>query len=388
MAKVMLPSSMQKGDRDGGFLGRQSLRTFAWQASSLWPLTPAPTWLCDRGFYPYRDSDPFVNLPDLGAFEWLRDCHDHERFGHTNGAALVDPLTGWIVEEPARLLRHGRVDMHAISLPGFTSYLRARYRGACVQNVGEIVSLRDAAEMNYYHFLVDIIGGRLRLADELGLFPGTAILIGRRAFEERRYVRDAIRIMGIHRDQILIQENLPGSSKWIRSKRLYFADPPRQSLRNYQYVRRVLRVPDSDRSSQRRIFLIREPRYGRGINNIDAVMQTAHRFGFEVIQTGDRSLEEQQEIFSASRYVVGIHGAGLANLIFRNNADCSVLEIYPPSVRRPRFNFYFMAKVLGFHHQFMQASDGPQGAVLNYKSNFDVDVDKLALAIERILATT
>jgi capsular polysaccharide biosynthesis protein len=324
----------------------------------------------------------------LGAFEWLRDWEDHERFGYTNGPALVDPATGWIVEDPARLLRHGRIDINSISPPSIIDYCRVRYRNNRVQDVGEVISLRDAAEMNYYHFLVDIIGGRLRLANELGLFPSIPVLVGRRVLEERRYVRDAIQLMGIHRDQIVIQENLPCSAKWIRSKRVYFADPPRQSLANLEYVRRVLRVPDSDRASERRIFLIREPTFGRGINNIEAVMQIAKRFGFEIVQTGDRSMEDQQEIFSASRYVVGIHGAGLTNLIFRKNAACSVLEIYPPSVKRPRFNFYFMAKALGFHHQFMLASATPQDATLNYKSNFDVDVDNLSLALEGMLANT
>jgi hypothetical protein len=47
-----------------------------------------------------------------------------------------------------------------------------------------------------------------------------------------------------------------------------------------------------------------------------------------------------------------------------------------------------MAKALGFHHQFMLASATPQDATLNYKSNFDVDVDNLSLALEGMLANT
>lgn len=361
------------------------MNSLGWRVCSLWPLTPDPTWLCDRTRHPYRDGEPFASLPGLGAFEYLRDCDDHERFGYTNGAALVDPSSGWIVQEPARLLQAGRIDIHSLLLPSCLDYLRVRCRRDGVQDVAEVISLRDAAEHNYYHFLIDIIGGRLRLADELGLFPRVPILVGRSALKQRRYVRDIIRLMGLDRDQVVIQENLPGAAKWIRSKRLYFADPSRQSLANYDYVRRALRVPDSDRASQRRIFLIREPRYGRGISNLDAVRQVAKRFGFEIIQTGDRSIEEQQEMFSASRYVIGIHGAGLANLVFRKNAACSVLEIYPPSAKRPRFHFYYMAKVLGFQYEFMLASAAPEDAVQSYKSNFDIDIDRLSSAMERML---
>jgi hypothetical protein len=76
--------------------------------------------------------------------------------------------------------------------------------------------------VNCYHFLVDIIGARLRLADELGLFPNAPILIGRRVFEEQRNCREAIRLMEIPEDQIVIEDDRPGSAWWARSERLYF----------------------------------------------------------------------------------------------------------------------------------------------------------------------
>jgi capsular polysaccharide biosynthesis protein len=360
--------------------------------AARWPWTPAPTFLRNRTFQPFHEDEPFASLSDLGRFQWIRDCKDQERFGYTGGPALVDPTSGWIVQEPARLLRHGRIDIHTVSPPNFLGYCRSRCRHQAVHDVGEIISLRDAAEVNYYHFLIDIIGGRLRLADELGLFPNVPILVGRRVFEERRYCREVIRLMEIPDDLIVIQDDRPASAWWARSERLYFAHTPQRSQENLHYLRRALRVPDSNPAASRRIFLIREQRYGRGIRNLEAVVQVANHFGFEIIGTAEKSIEQQREIFSDARYVVGIHGAGLTNLIFRKNAPCSLLEIFPPWVTHPRTHYYYISRVLGFNHDLLLdssvSSERLSGRAFDYKGNFDIDIDNLTAALRRMLDNT
>jgi hypothetical protein len=367
---------------------RMQGNALCWRMASHWPWASSPTFLRNSRFKPFLEHEPFASKADLGPFEWQRDLQDHERFGYTNGPAYVDPQTGLIVEEPARLLRYGKIDIHSVLPPSFPAFCKARLRQAEIRDVGEVIKLRDSAEVNYYHFMIDIIGGSLRLADELGLFPGLPILMGRRVFEERRYCRDVIRLMEISEEQIIFQDNRPGSAWWARSERLCFADPPRRSLENLRYLWRALRVPDSDTASKRRIFLIREPKYGRGIKNLDQVVEVANRFGFEIFGTADMSIEQQRDVFSEARYVIGVHGAGLTNLFFRKNAACSLLEIFPPSVNHPRSHFYFMAEVLGFHYDLLLGPGGGNRAPLDYKGNFDIDIANLTSAIRRMLDQT
>jgi hypothetical protein len=96
--------------------------------AARWPWTLAPIVLRNRTSQPFHEDEPFASLSEIGRFQWLRDYEDQERFGYTSGPALVDPTSGWIVQEPARLLRYGRIDIHTVSLLNFLGYCRARYR--------------------------------------------------------------------------------------------------------------------------------------------------------------------------------------------------------------------------------------------------------------------
>ena len=51
--------------------------------------------------------------------------------------------------------------------------------------------------------------------------------------------------------------------------------------------------------------------------------------GFEVFDPGRHSFEEQIEAFSEAEAVVGVHGAGLTNILFAPEG-CRVLELFPP----------------------------------------------------------
>lgn len=71
------------------------------------------------------------------------------------------------------------------------------------------------------------------------------------------------------------------------------------------------------------------------------------REGFDEVFTDGMSLSEQIEIFASSTHVIGIHGAGMANLAFCNPGT-HVLEIFPESLAT--LAFWFVSKAGGLNY--------------------------------------
>ena len=57
------------------------------------------------------------------------------------------------------------------------------------------------------------------------------------------------------------------------------------------------------------------------------------------------SIAEQIELFYDADYVIGVHGAGLVNIIF--SSQINVLEIFPTSYVIPHY-FYLSKSYFGF----------------------------------------
>ncbi|MEN9919207.1 MAG: hypothetical protein RL662_1643, partial [Bacteroidota bacterium] len=65
------------------------------------------------------------------------------------------------------------------------------------------------------------------------------------------------------------------------------------------------------------------------ILNNEAIENYLDAFGFESVDTEGMTLLEQIQLFSNSKVVIGIHGAGLANIIYRFGRPLHVIEIFP-----------------------------------------------------------
>ena len=92
------------------------------------------------------------------------------------------------------------------------------------------------------------------------------------------------------------------------------------------------------------------------------------------------SLPEQIHLLANSRYVIGIHGAGLTNMLFRGGRPLSLLEIYPPGDYYP-FHYVLMASQMGYTYDGMIGTPGEQ----IYSGSFRVDSEELRIRVANLL---
>ena len=119
----------------------------------------------------------------------------------------------------------------------------------------------------------------------------------------------------------------------------------------------------------RRLFISRQGASSRRCLNEAALFALLAPQGFERLQLETLPVKEQLEAFAAAAVVVGVHGAGLTNLV-ACRPGATVLELLPGD---GPFNHYFlMASVLGLRHGHL-IGQRPDPA----RDDFRVDPDQL-----------
>jgi hypothetical protein len=339
-----------------------------------------------------RTSRPFTSVDRQSTSEEVlrtlldpwRDWEQREKIAAFTGAAFIEPGGGWIICRPWHLVTTCLIDWPTARKPSFRGHFIARLPGkGRVREESRLIHLRDWGETNYWHFLNDILGGRLRLADEAGVDRNVPLLIGSGALQQR-FVQEILRDTRIGRRRFVVQED-----DLVRCREVIHFETPRHSIKNIDFVLRCLGVPGG-KPGNKRVFLSRRRESRRSIENSADIEELCRTWGFEVVDTENLPLAEQIKLFSQVRYLVGVHGAGLANIMFRRGAELSLLEIFPSTtyikggrVYPPAVHYFWLAHACGFRYEAIFGSPKAPG---DFTSPFHVDPGALDMRIRRMLA--
>lgn len=108
-------------------------------------------------------------------------------------------------------------------------------------------------------------------------------------------------------------------------------------------------LPQRERKANRLIYISRQKAPKRRLLNEDEMIACVKGYGFEVFNLEDLSLSEQIELFYDAKCVIGLHGAGFANLVF--SSGLQVIELFPYQWVKP--SYYFLTKAVGGHYHYV-----------------------------------
>jgi len=275
------------------------------------------------------------------------------------GDCLIEPRYGYVIERPLRLIdlsmpfsewsNDPRLS-HLIGFPSVISVILALAGRRKILYEERVLSLRFYWEDNYFHFLKDVLP-RIRMANDYGVPKDIPVVVGRK-LAAQKFFQSAFPDGTIDGRRVIFQ-----GDAFVAAKEVVFARPSSDSIDDLDYVADLLGAPTAPHGS-RRIFVTRAKPRGRYIVNLHELLPILERYGVEVVDTDRLTVAEQVRLFSSAELVVGIHGAGLVNMIFRRNASCAILEIFPP--REPSTWFPRLAKRLEFGYRALYGyTDGP-----------------------------
>lgn len=211
--------------------------------------------------------------------------------------------------------------------------------------VAEALWVHDDWSGNYFHWLTDVLP-KLQAWCDAGeacrqvLLPENLL--------KKAYVRESLDLLNFQ--AISFQQN------HIKIERLVVIGPtaPTGNFRAGLLKRLVdqMRAAKGERV-HRLIYISRADAAKRFLRNEADLEPVLAAHGVESVQLEGCSLEDQIELFGYCKLLVGLHGAGLTNMLWMP-AGGHVLEIR--SRNDSHNNCYFaMASALGHHYSYLQA---------------------------------
>jgi glycosyltransferase involved in cell wall biosynthesis len=330
-----------------------------------------------------RHANPFLALnPSLsnyskevqeGLTPWTTPAWTQDEYIFVfNKPGCIEPDRGWAMTFDRKLIYPslGFARAPYVRKPDLLkSYLYKRK--TCRLNA--IISLRDTGEENYFHFFNDVIP-KLYLLRDHGLNLREFTVVVTKKLYAKEYFKAVVENSWLNDLAWYVQDD-----EWIQFKKAVFCKPFTHTKKYFVEIFNVLK-PSGQPNENRRIFLNRDRRSLRFIENLEALQPVLSAYGFEVVDSGTLPFREQINLFFGCRYVIGIHGAGLTNMLFRQGQPLSVLEIVHPFEYIP-FHYMMLANGFGYPHHVLVGEKGHQSGV----GGFFVDPVTFEAGIQALL---
>jgi len=224
---------------------------------------------------------------------------------------------------------------------------------------------------NYYHWMTEAILSLDILSRAIGPDASVSIALPKSmdiaaVFDHRESLRsvglDRYDVVEVAAELINVREAIWVDSDLVQSM-------PAPYLQDFR--QRVAARYAAPRGPRKRRLLIARKGPTRTIANIEQVQAFLSRHGFETIYLEGMSIVDQILLFQSAEFVIGPHGAGLANLLFCEPRT-RVIELTPSVEMRPFFWLISEKLSLIYGVLFCSVAEGQgfQGAVT-------VDIGKL-----------
>lgn len=308
-------------------------------------------------FYP--DIQLEVYKPEFAAF--LK--HNFSCYHYIIKNAVLEPDFGWAIINPFRIFKY--------SFPYTTDPWDAKKRRPKTVDylsnnknsyiIPEAISIKFGWQ-NYYHFFIDCLT-QLALLDKYDP-QGKIPIIVPQHFRGIRFVQDYLNVSQSVKREIIVHN----VGEYIKVKKLHIIKDFLLSDNINHIVQSISNQPIEYKP--RKIFITRSTKAGRTLLNSKDVLIVLKEFGYECIDCSEHSLQSQIQLFASASHVIGIHGAGLTNILFRIGKPLIVLEIFPSDTMRPE-HYKNISKKYSFNYNELVGSHTDEN------NNFRLDVNKL-----------
>jgi len=221
--------------------------------------------------------------------------------------------------------------------PGHRELLR---RDVVTRRLSEATWIITHSTRNHYMWLYNHLT-RLMLAEDLSLqqsvlFPEKSLLstvkletLNRMGYDSPQFIQPDDQVIAVDRLNLMEVDCFdPWALERLR-KRL--GGPPQAA-------------------PTRRIYISRQKCHYRKLSNESELLPWLTAHGFETVFLEDLSLGQQIATMQSAKVVLGVHGAGFANLLFCQPGT-TVIEIQDPEDPNP--HFYALAALLGLKYNLL-----------------------------------
>jgi len=285
--------------------------------------------------------------PDSYPTDFARRMAVSDRWAYVLKDVALSSETGamWIPGRRVLIESLGHL-VHFFAWGGFIDVLRSPVRVDCD------LPVTPCSNLGYYHWLLDAMG-QVLLADELTHGQFRIAVSGKAS----RFVWEGLEFFGYSRGKVIVcDEPLLASRVVLIARHEDLALVPRDNIRVLQKaIRSRVIVPDC---RVRKVYISRRLESNRAVVNEDEIEHLVQRYGFEICYFEKLPFSEQMQIVAESRVVMGVHGAGMSNII-AGSPGLKVIELSNPNWFNPCYSR--LALQLGFEYAYTMLNRTEQG---------------------------
>jgi len=258
--------------------------------------------------------------------------------------AFANPF-GVIIDK-SRLIRKIIYDEQIIGWTGEVRLVASSLIKKKIYHEGPLLVVGHPVWRNYYHFTLELLPRIFMLKEHIDLDPRTRIILpsGLQSFHG-----DWLDLLGLRRKVVELEHAaLATSSKLItcdyQASSTNFNSPMMKEYKKW-IEDRISRCESNNFIEPsipqgEKIFLTRRNDGRRSISTIADVEGELKARGYSVVFFDELSLWSQIKIIRSTKYLISIHGAAMANIIFGNQNRLRILELCNHA-----FNFHFYEKL-------------------------------------------
>lgn len=332
--------------------------------------------LCPVSLIPARSEQSYQVLPARIA-ESFKDFNDHKQqeFVARVDDCLIEPKYGWPLTSSNELIYdcfpHSRQEI--MPTPPLSSAKNSNRK-----KFDKIISFREILEFGYWHFYNDIIHKNY-LINAVGHLDKKIPILVSRQLASKPHFKFFFEHSGVFdgRD-LVIQDDFV-----VEASQAYFIKSLPHEPAYFKKTSESVARWKGNFSLNRKIFLTRDRARGRYIENEEELIKMLEKYDFECVDADQLTIEQQIRIFSETAFVVGIHGAGLTNMMFRYPHDMSVLEILPNAPERFAIppHYFLLSGIFDFRYNAVLGSSYTK----KLEKSFTVNAAELETSLRTML---
>lgn len=239
---------------------------------------------------------------------------------------------------------------------------------------GRLGVLATRGDVNYYHFLIDVLPRLAVLAAVPEIEAPTTWYVPLAT----GFQRELLSLAGISPESCIDSSVDPH----VRAETLVVPSPPSMVVVNppwvVEWLRSVLLPTPIDRVPGRRVYVTRGTSgNNRAVSNEADVIAALQARGFDCVDPGAMTVAEQIRTFAEATIIVATHGAALANLVFASPGS-TVIELFPAGNAVPDY-WKLSCGVPGLTYRYLLGLGEDKGADRSRMLVSDIEVDLVAL---------
>ncbi|NTS43158.1 glycosyltransferase family 61 protein [Flavisolibacter sp. BT320] len=318
------------------------------------------------GHYLLQEADPVLNLhkmeTSLGneVVTGFTACHNAyiackdllREYVLVCQNCIIEPKYGWGIDVATDTLIFDSIANNSwleTYHPGYFQYKKSKEKADFYPDIISIRMLKGG-ERNYWHFLHDLLGEVVLAKEYVHNAANIPYLISEDLAKQpffKQAIAESSYLSGLN---WVVQKK----DQYVRADKAYFLQVQPNKKETLLGVRALFNLPLADNTHKRKVFLTRNPKRIRYLKNAGEIEIIARKYSFEIIDADTLSFSEQINLFRQVRFLAGIHGAGLVNMIFRQGAPMSLLELFPQNYIQP--HYFWLSKDLGFDYACLVGS--------------------------------